>query len=303
MTMVLCVYLSSACLCLAVLSLLNRRKLRLASRILLISQTPVKRDDKESDGLPTRSLVDTLMARLADVSVRLTPSTQRRRAEERLRAAGVETPSALRRFRGIRFAARLTLALMGIVWLISSPTLASMDGLVILAALEEVTPRIWLVTQMRKRSLEVEQGFPGLLDLLTICVEAGLGFDQALARVARSTVGRLGSELRQAIAEMGLGKTRKEALQEMVSRLDSEDIRAFVTAVLQADRLGMGMGQVLRLQSEDARKRLRQRAQEKAMKAPIKILFPLVFFLFPGLFIVILGPAMIHVMALFAAHG
>lgn len=299
----LMIYLAFACLFFSLLIVLNSRKLRLAARILELTQTEEERAGAPETAWQLKSIWSEITSRLADVSVRLTPASRRRKAQERLRAAGLETAEAVRRFRGTRLALRLaTLATM-LAWLIASPTVSTLDGAVIIIGLVEVGPRIWLVRRMRRQLEGVQDQLPGMLDLLTISVEAGLGFDQALARVARSAKGALGSELRKALAEIGLGKTRKDALGEMADRLRTEDVRTFVTAVLQAERLGMGMAGVLRLQAEDARKRMRQRAQERAMKAPVKILFPLVFFLFPGLFVVILGPAMMHIVAVFAQHG
>lgn len=141
--------------------------------------------------------------------------------------------------------------------------------------------------------------FPDILDLLTVSLEAGLGFDAAITKVVSKKEGVLANEFHRSLEEIRLGKTRREALSGIRDRLEVDSIKAFISSVLQAEKLGIGMVQVLRVQSNEVREQRRQRAEEAAMKAPIKMLFPLVLFIFPSLFIVLLGPAIIQIIATF----
>jgi len=135
-----------------------------------------------------------------------------------------------------------------------------------------------------------------VLDLLTISVKAGPGFDAALGKVVEKTVGPLTDEFRRALAEVRIGKTRRDALKELVGRTNVPALTNFIGAIIQAEQLGVAIANVLEIQSEQLRIERRQRAEEMAAKAPIKMLFPLVGCIFPSMFIVILGPAMILIM-------
>jgi tight adherence protein C len=160
-------------------------------------------------------------------------------------------------------------------------------------------PGIWLDRKIKFRRKEIRKSLPDAIDLLTISVEAGLGFDPALMRVAEKWDNALTREFARVLSEMRIGKTKREALREMADRCDEDGLRAFVSAVVQADQLGVAITQVLRIQSEAMRVKRRQLAEELAQKAPIKMLFPMVFLIFPALYVIILGPAIPQVMEAF----
>ncbi len=155
-------------------------------------------------------------------------------------------------------------------------------------------PMQYLKQRIQKRNKLAGKELPDVLDLLTISLEAGLGFDSALSQVVSKKKGEVIKEFKIALEEMRLGKTRKEALSAINDRLDSEEMRSLVYNIVQAEKLGIGMVSVLRVQTEDLREKRRQKAEEAAMKAPIKMMFPLVLFIFPTLFIVLLGPAILQ---------
>lgn len=161
-------------------------------------------------------------------------------------------------------------------------------------------PGIWLSSRVSQRQHQIIKTLPDAFDLITTCVEAGLGLDAALARVAEKVEGAFADELSRTLRDIGLGKTRSEALRELSNRTGVPDLTTFVNAVIQAERMGSSVGQVLRVQSEQLRTRRRQRAEEQAYKAPVKMIFPLVLCIFPTLFIVILGPAAITISQGFA---
>lgn len=156
-------------------------------------------------------------------------------------------------------------------------------------------PLFWLSSQAHRRQAVMLKGLPDSMDLVTICVEAGLGLDAAFHRVAEKQAGPFVDEIRQMLSEIGLGKTRRQALVDLAGRTDLDEIRSFVNGVVQAEQLGTSLAQVLRVQSQRVRVRRRQRAEQEARRAPVKMVFPLVFCLMPSLFIFILGPIIINV--------
>jgi tight adherence protein C len=160
-------------------------------------------------------------------------------------------------------------------------------------------PRVWLKGQITKRRKQIIRSLPDAMDLITTSVEAGLGIDAAFARVAEKIVGPLSQEIRRCLREMSLGHTRRESLLAFAARTELADITAFINAVIQAEHTGVSLGRVVRIQADQLRTRRKQRAEQEAQKAPVKMVIPLVLFIFPAMFIVILGPAAIQI---FTSH-
>lgn len=161
-------------------------------------------------------------------------------------------------------------------------------------------PQLWLTQTIQKRQKAITCALPDTLDLLSVSVEAGLGFDSALAKVVEKTKGALAQEMAKVLQEIRMGKPRKDALKDLSVRTGVEDLRSFTAAIIQADQLGVNITNVLKIQSEQMRQKRRQRAEEAAMKAPVKMLFPLVMFIFPTIFIILLGPAVLHMIDIFS---
>lgn len=161
-------------------------------------------------------------------------------------------------------------------------------------------PHYYLSIKKKARNKSALKELPDILDLLTVSLEAGLGFDSAVSKVVSKKDGVLSAEFHRSLEELRLGRTRREALSGIKNRVEVDEVRAFISSILQAEKLGIGMVQVLRVQSNEVRERRRQRAEEEAMKAPVKMLFPLVLFIFPTLFIVLLGPALIQFIQTFS---
>jgi tight adherence protein C len=159
-----------------------------------------------------------------------------------------------------------------------------------------IGPEFWLGRRVKARQKAIIRMIPDSLDLLTISVRAGLGFDAALAKVVEKVKGPLSDEFRRALAEVRVGKTRRDALRDIIPRTEVPALTSFIGAIIQAEQLGVAISKVLQVQSEQLRIERRQRAEEAAAKAPIKMLFPLVGCIFPSLFVVILGPALILIM-------
>jgi len=158
-----------------------------------------------------------------------------------------------------------------------------------------IVPEIMMQSKAKQRGQEIQKALPDALDLLTVSVEAGLGIDAALVRVVERRKGPLSDEFGIVLKEMRVGTSRREALKQLSERVRVDDITSFVSAIIQTDQLGVGIGNILRIQADQSRAKRRQRVEESAMKAPIKMLFPLVFFIFPTLFVVLLGPAVIQI--------
>jgi len=156
-------------------------------------------------------------------------------------------------------------------------------------------PDLLLYNSGQRRQQQIPVILPDSLDMLTICVEAGLGFDASLAQVARNTKGPVAAEFSRVLQEMQIGKSRTEALRAMADRTTVPELQAFVSALVQSSEMGIPIAHVLREQAKEMRIRRRQRAEELAQKVPVKITFPLIFCLFPALMVVILGPGVIEI--------
>ncbi|WP_028586708.1 type II secretion system F family protein [Desulfocurvus vexinensis] len=222
--------------------------------------------------------------------------------------AGLRGPGAPLAF----FGAKAALAVGGMLAVGAVKVLADIQvppGLLALAlltpaALGMYLPNVWLRTRINRRRRELLNAMPDALDLLVVCVEAGMGLDQALARVAREitlTSPALGQELHTVILELRAGKPRADALRNLARRADLEDVTSLVTLIVQADAFGTSIARTLRVYSDALRTTRYQRAEEVAAKMPVKLLFPLVFCILPALLVAILGPAGIRLMHTFAS--
>jgi tight adherence protein C len=161
-------------------------------------------------------------------------------------------------------------------------------------------PDAWLSRKVDERRSAMQKALPDVLDLLVISVEAGLGFDSALARVVATVPGPLSEEFFRMLQETRVGVSRRDAMRHLMDRTDLDELRSFLLAMMQAEAFGVAIARVLRVQADEMRVKRRQRAQEKAFAAPVKIVFPLVFCIFPSLFVVLLGPAAIQIARAFA---
>jgi tight adherence protein C len=199
---------------------------------------------------------------------------------------------------GVRVLAAFLLAALTLVLL----SFSEVDGLrkllmaLLCGLLGYYLPLLWLNSAVRKRQSALLKALPDGLDMLNVCVGAGLGFDAALSKVGERWETPLADEFNRVVAEIRLGKVRREALQAMATRTEVSEIENFVATVVQADQLGVSIAKVLRTQAEQMRILRRQRAEEEAHQATIKLLFPLVFLIFPAMLAVLLGPAVPQIM-------
>jgi tight adherence protein C len=199
---------------------------------------------------------------------------------------------------GVKLLALIGFAVLGLLLglLLTQQLVTAVLFLLVGGAIGYIAPEFWLGRKVKARALAMVLQLPDALDLLTISVEAGLGFDAALAKVVEKMEGPLVDEFRQALAEVRMGRPRREALRDVATRADSQSVTNFIGAIVQAEQLGVPIAKVLQIQSNQLRIERRQRAEEAAAKAPVKMLFPMVGCIFPTIFIVILGPAIVTVM-------
>ena len=242
-----------------------------------------------------------LAAALSGRMSRVASSSFQEKAEKRLALAGNPGNLRVADWLGIKAVAAIVGALLfaflfGVVGLMSLPPVLRILMAVVGLAFGWTITEFWLGGRVRKRQHLILLQIPDCLDLLTISVRAGLGFDAALGKVVEKLEGPLVDEFRRALAEVRVGKARRDALRDIVPRTEVIPLTNFIGAIIQAEQLGVSISKVLQVQSEQLRIERRQRAEEMAAKAPIKMLFPLVGCIFPSLFIIILGPAIILIM-------
>lgn len=233
---------------------------------------------------------------------RFTPQSQLDSARKLLEQAGMTTEPAT--FLASRILYMVALFGIGVFVLVvlrftDQTTLNALLMSAGLGALGYMLPASSVNSRIKRRQQVIVRALPDALDLLVICVEAGLGFDQAIAKVYEKWDNDLALAFGRVLKEIQVGKQRRDALRDMAERMDVPDVNAFIAAVVQADQLGVSMGKILRIQSDQMRVKRRQRAQEKAHQAPIKMMIPMVLLIFPSIWIVLLGPAVIQVKNVF----
>jgi tight adherence protein C len=228
------------------------------------------------------------------LALRLSPGGVASTLQRRLDVAGNPRGWNSDRLLAIKGLGLVVLGFLGAMYGLRDPELFVV-GAGLGAVIGFFLPDLLLYNSGQKRQQQIPQFLPDALDMLTICVEAGLGFDAALAQVARNAQGPVAAEFSRVLQEMQIGKSRSEALRAMSDRTTVPELQAFVTALVQSGEMGIPIAQVLREQSKEMRVRRRQRAEELAQKVPVKITFPLIFCLFPALMVVILGPGIIEI--------
>jgi tight adherence protein C len=247
-----------------------------------------------------------LVGKLSGTASRFTSVSFTQTAEKRLAMAGNPGDLRVADWLGIKVISAIAFAILFFLvftfLLGTDPVIGVLLGVAGIA-FGYIAPEFWLGRRVRGRQHAILLQIPDALDLLTISVRAGLGFDAALAKVVEKMIGPLTDEFRRALAEVRMGKARRDALRDIVPRTDVVPLTNFIGAIIQAEQLGVSISKVLQVQSEQLRIERRQRAEEMANKAPIKMLFPLVGCIFPSLFVVILGPAIILIVKNLGGSG
>jgi tight adherence protein C len=270
------------------------RLAQFAERPLTLEEIELQKPFRDRVLVP---LVNALSRRLS----KLMPKQTMDRLRVKLEMAG--NPMQPGAFLVLQVVSVVISSVLAIVLLRNQPGGQTILYMVGLAAVGIVLPQQWLNGRVRSRQKSILKSLPDAIDLLTISVEAGLGFDLAMQRVVEKWDNDLSREFSRVLADTRLGKNRRDALRELTGRTGVSDLSTFVAAVIQADQLGVSISKILRVQSDQLRIRRRQRAEELAHQAPIKMLFPLIFLIFPSMFVVILGPAVPMVWKAFMGGG
>jgi tight adherence protein C len=271
-----------------------RLKERSIRRAANYGRVRVKATDLERLHFRQRVLAPAV-TKLAEVPLRLNPRTSLEAIQRKLLAAGLSHISP-QTFLAIKGAATVGGVVLGFFLVASGAIVAGIVFAPVLGAVGFIVPEYVLTLKARSRRDSVRTQLPDALDLLAVSVEAGLGFDGAVTKLTEHMHGPLIDEFQMALNEMRIGEARHSALKKMAERVDAPELTTFVRAVIQADQLGISLGRILRVQATDSRLRRQAAAEEKAMKAPIKMLFPTVLFIFPAMFIVLLGPAVMNIL-------
>ena len=269
----------------------------ISDRLSQYTERPLSLTELELQQPFSQRVVLPVMRNVLDVLGKYGPKQNRDRLLQSLQQAGNPGRITPEVFTGIRVGlSLLLLVIFGIFTLPSLPFFQALMYSALGGGIGFILPGTWLGNQIKKRKKNITKALPDALDLLCISVEAGLGFDLALQRVSLKWDNELSLEFRKALSETQLGKARRDALKEMAARTGVDDVQTFVAAIIQAEQLGVSIGKILKIQAEQMRTRRRQRAEEEAHKAPIKMLIPMVFLIFPALFVVILGPSVPRLM-------
>lgn len=281
--------------------LTTRQRQLMLGRLSLLNRTQGKQQDVRQIKLDApffERIIHPILERLAKLTKKILPAEKEAALQRKLLMAGHPGQMSSNEFLVFQYGLAVILAIVAVTVAITFFNMLQFQ--VILMGLGagisgNILPVLFLNRRIAKHKENIQQELPDILDLLTISVDAGLGFDAALLKVVEKKGGALGAEFFQMLQEVKKGKARRDALRDMAKRCQVNDLSTFVGAIVQADQLGVSISNVLRLQAEQMRQRRRQQAEEQAMKAPVKMLFPLIFFIFPTIFIVLLGPAVIQV--------
>ncbi|MBC8337022.1 MAG: type II secretion system F family protein [Anaerolineales bacterium] len=248
-----------------------------------------------------------ILLKVGEISTRFTPQHLIEDTELKIELAGNPIRMAASTFLASRFVIAGVLGgFLFIIFLFAPPSAININPYLIVPLFAIVGfffPQLWLQGKINSRQHEIRKAMPDALDLLTICVEAGLGFDAAMSKVSDKWENELSLSFSRAIREVQLGKLRRDALKDMAERIGLAEMTSFVAAVIQSEQLGVSMAKVLRIQSEQMRVKRRQRAEEEAHKAPVKMIIPMAFLTFPSIFIVLLAPAAFRMANTFGGSG
>lgn len=264
----------------------------------------VSLEDVELEQPFSERVIIPILRKIGEISTRFTPQKLLEETTHKLELAGNPGRMDAATFLSTRF---IGAGMFGGLFLLVSflPTVTWSFGRVLLvvllfSALGFFFPQLWLQSRINRRQHEVRKALPDALDLLTICVEAGLGFDAAMAKVNEKWENELSILFGRAIREVQLGKTQREALRDMADRVGLPELTSFVAAVIQSQMLGVSLAKVLRIQSDQMRMKRRQRAEEEAHKAPVKMIIPMALLTFPSIMIILMAPAAFQIADAFA---
>lgn len=278
----------------------NRKRAAIEAAMANVAMAPLGLRELEMSRSSTDRIVKPLIRSFTGLGRLLMPSRNLQQLQRDLTMAGMVDKLSVADFMGLRVLVGVGAALFAYFFFSADQPMASALLFAFAGfAIGLYLPNLWLKGKVKARQKKITRLLPDSLDMMSICVDAGLGFEAAIQKVGFQWETELAYEFRQVIRELRVGVARSEALHNLVERTGVPDIASFVAVLVQADRLGIAIRDVLHTQAEQMRLRRRQRAEEEAAKAPLKMMFPMVFFIFPAMFAVILGPAVPRLANLF----
>ncbi|QHS22498.1 type II secretion system F family protein [Virgibacillus sp. MSP4-1] len=276
----------------------HQNKLQIDLRLMPFvdtSRSVEPEEDKELSSFKMR-ILSPLAEKFRGFILKRTPKHKLQDLENKLRDAG--NPFGLTSLNFILLRLILTVGFILLLWGMFLPSADQMAKLIFISIFAALFihfyANYYITAKKKQRVIEIEKSMPDFFDMVTVSIEAGMGLDSALRRVCKQMDGPLSKEFLYALEDMKLGKSRKNALTDLRNRVASEFLKSVISAIIQADQMGIGMSKVLQAQTQRIREQQRQKVKEQAMKAPVKMLIPMVLFIFPTLFIVLLGPAVIQ---------
>ncbi|WP_035937879.1 type II secretion system F family protein [Knoellia aerolata] len=272
-----------------------------ARSLELVNYSPTRTTVAKHELAARDRLLDPMISGLRRVAVRMSPSGTGDRIARSLDKAGNPAAWTIERIMGTKGIGLLLGAVLALV--ILGFNVRGVLAAVALSAAGFFVPDLLVYNMGMKRQTEMRKGLADALDMLTVCVEAGQGFDAAILQVAKTVTGPIGGEFARVLSEIQIGKSRADAFAALGARTTAAEVKTFVSALVQADRMGLPVAAVLREQTREMRIARRQRAEEAAQKVTVKILFPLLLCIFPALFIVIIGPGAIKIADAFSNGG
>src|SRR5436189_1752816 len=277
----------------------QQERQRFVKRVSTYGMQPEQVIKPTEESLKTR-VAAPIIERFARIVLRLNPKTTIDGVAYKLVSAGVSRRISPTTFLALKGICPIVLGLLAISVASSMSPMMTVAMVVGFAALGFIGPDYIVNSKIKSRQEKIRAQLPDALDLLAVSVEAGLGFDSAVSKLTESLEGPLIDEFNLTLSEIRVGESRPEALRKLSERAGVSELSAFTRALIQADTLGISLGRILRIQAADTRERRQSLAEERAMKAPIKMLFPTVLFIFPSMFIVTIGPAFLSLTGLFS---
>lgn len=300
------IYLAVAFAFISILTLLyysflvvNNKKLEMMDRIHSVESM-----DKawlKSEDAYGESVLSALYKSLGSLLIKLTPSYNNSRTKKTLEKAGVLRETTYEKWVARKTLVTVIFTLMAVaIMLVTEMDRSAIFFIaIVMVFFIQVMYRYYLSKRITTRTSLIIKSLPFSLDLITVSVEAGLSLDGAIARIVSNIDGPLSDEFGITLKEMRMGLSKKDALKNMSQRVGNRELSMLLSSIIQADELGVSLGKILRIEGEQFREKRKQAAKEKAIKAPVKMLFPIIIFIFPSVFIVVLGPAVIHMLELF----
>lgn len=284
------------------LALLFKSRIAINKRVKLVKE--LENDGMEAPEEEKYFALRILLAAYMGISrilLRAMPGSKLAALGRKLEKAGLLKNNTAEKWIFKKFMLMLTIFILTgfAAYMVNPDPIKALIMALIMLLLINVIFNFYLSRKIKHRQVQIQKDLPYALDLIMVSVEAGLSFDGAMARVVNNIKGELCDEFSKSLKEIRMGINRKTALRNMSERCDVKELSMFITSIIQADELGVSLGKVLRIESANLRELRKQLAREKAMKAPVKMLFPLIFFIFPSIFIIILGPAAIKIYTMF----